>query len=137
MSKAPGNASDYDGSGGWFKIWQTGLCGGSAKTDSNWCTYYKPGIEAAIPKDTPPGDYLVRPEQIGLHEGHKGKAQFYMECAQIRVTGAGGGVPGPLVKIPGYLSANSPSIAYDKWTANPKPYVMPPPAVWSGGAGGE
>src|ERR1700743_2366888 len=99
MSRAPGNVSSYDGSGDWFKIWESGVCGNNPGSDNNWCTWYKPTIEAKIPVNTPPGEYLVRAEQIGLHQAHEGKAQFYMECAQIKVTGNGGGTPGPLVKI--------------------------------------
>ncbi|KAF2671583.1 hypothetical protein BT63DRAFT_467679 [Microthyrium microscopicum] len=132
MSKAPGNASTYDGSGDWFKIFEAGVCGSNPHNDGDWCTWYKPMIEATIPLSTPPGDYLVRPEQIGLHQAQDGKAQFYMECAQIRVTGTGGGKPGPTVKIPGYLTASSPAITYNKWKASPGAYHLPPPAVWTG-----
>jgi hypothetical protein len=132
MSKAPGNVSSYDGSGDWFKISATGLCGKDPSVDNNWCAFMKSNNEATIPVKTPPGEYLVRVEHLGIHEGHKGRAQFYFECAQVKVTGSGGGTPSPLVKIPGYISANSPSVAYDKWTKPVKPYQMPPPAVWNG-----
>ncbi|KAK8023654.1 hypothetical protein PG993_011720 [Apiospora rasikravindrae] len=111
MSKAPGSVASYDGSGDWFKAYEAGLCGGNAATD-----------------------YLVRPEHIAIHEGHVGKAQFYMECAQLKIEGPGGGAPAPLVKIPGIYSANDPGIAYNKWTGSPAAYVMPGPKVWGGGA---
>ena len=86
-----------------------------------------------MPSCVAPGDYLMRVELIALHSAYAaGQAQFYMECAQINLTGGGSGTPGPTVKIPGYLSASSPAINYNKWTNAPKPYVMPAPKPWAG-----
>ncbi|GKT52526.1 polysaccharide monooxygenase Cel61a [Colletotrichum spaethianum] len=116
MSKVSGSLNGYDGSGDWFKVYETGLCGDR--------------IEFTIPNRIPPGDYLVRVEHIGLHEAHVGKAQFHMECAHLKITGSGGGAPGPLVKIPGIYKATDPGIAYNKWTNSPAQYVMPGPQVW-------
>ncbi|KAF2837970.1 lytic polysaccharide monooxygenase [Patellaria atrata CBS 101060] len=134
MSKAPGAVSTYDGSGDWFKVYETGLCNANSPgQDGSWCSWQKDRLEFTIPKTVPPGEYLVRVEHIGLHEAFKGRAQFYMECAQLKISGSGGGNPSPLVKIPGIYSANDPGIKFDKWN-NPKPnsYVMPGPKVWSG-----
>ncbi|EGP91468.1 endo-1,4-beta-glucanase glycosyl hydrolase family 61 [Zymoseptoria tritici IPO323] len=131
MSKAPGDVNDYKGDGDWFKVWESGV-NGPANVDTNWGTWQKPSMTFTIPKDLPDGEYLVRPEHIAIHEAHVGKAQFYMECAQLSVSGGGNGTPGPLVKIPGLYSAEDPGIAYNIWTDNPAPYVMPGPKVWSG-----
>lgn len=133
MSKAPGgNVKQYDGSGDWFKVWETGLCNGQPNNDRSWCSWDKDRLEFTIPQKTPPGEYLVRVEHIGLHEGHVNKAQFYITCAQLKIEGGGGGNPSPLVKIPGIYQANHPGIAYNKWTNNPARYQMPGPAVWNG-----
>jgi hypothetical protein len=133
MSKAPSSVNSYDGSGDWFKVYETGLCGSKRpNVDGDWCTWQKDRIEFTIPSNIPPGEYLVRVEHIGIHESHVNKAQFYMECAQFKISGSGGGSPSPLVKIPGLYSANDPGIAYNKWTNNPAPYYMPGPTVWSG-----
>jgi hypothetical protein len=132
MSKAPGSVNSYDGSGDWFKVYETGLCGSKRPNiDGDWCTWQKDRIEFTIPQRIPPGEYLVRVEHIGIHESHVNKAQFYMECAQFKIEGSGGGTPGPLVKIPGLYKANDAGIAYNKWTNNPAPYYMPGPAVWT------
>ncbi|KAK1982121.1 fungal cellulose binding domain-containing protein [Colletotrichum cereale] len=136
MSKAPGELNGYDGSGDWFKVAESGLCGSKPNVDTDWCTWQKDRIEFTLPAATPPGNYLVRVEHIAIHEMHVGKGQFYMECAHIKVTGNGGGTPGPLVKIPGIYKATDPGIAYNKWTNNPAPYTMPGPAVWDGAASG-
>ncbi|ORY09132.1 glycoside hydrolase [Clohesyomyces aquaticus] len=131
MSKAPGWVNSYDGSGQWFKVWESGVTG-SPSTDSNWGTWQKDRIEFTIPKSIPSGEYLVRAEHIAIHEGHVGKAQqFYMECAQLKISGGGNGNPSPMVSIPGLYSANDPGIAFNKWNG-PKSYVMPGPKVWSG-----
>ena len=131
MSKAPGSVNDYDGSGDWFKAWEKGLCSGSPGNDGSWCLWQKDRIEFTVPKNVPPGEYLVRVEHIGLHEGHVGKAQFYIECYQLKIEGPGGGNPSPLFKIPGIYKTNDPGIAFNKWN-NPKSYVMPGPKVWDG-----
>ncbi|KAM7192427.1 family 61 putative glycoside hydrolase [Naviculisporaceae sp. PSN 640] len=132
MSRAPGSVSTYDGSGDWFKVWESGLCRGQANTDGNWCTWAKDRMEFTIPAKTPPGEYLVRFEHIGLHEGHVSRAQFYIQCLQLRINGPGGGNPSPLAKIPGIYKQADPGIRYNKWTNNPAPYVMPGPRVWNG-----
>jgi hypothetical protein len=134
MSKVPEGQtlSTYDGSGDWFKVFETGLCKGNAASDGNWCSWQKDRLEFTIPAKIPEGDYLVRVEHIGLHQGHENKAQFYIECAQLKISGAGGGTPAPLVKIPGIYKKNDPGISYNKWTSNPKPYTIPGPAVWDG-----
>nr|OQO28609.1 hypothetical protein B0A51_03325 [Rachicladosporium sp. CCFEE 5018] len=135
MSKATGgDVASYGGEGDWFKVFESGIVTGDGTTDTDWASWQKDRIEFTIPADTPSGEYLVRPEHIGLHEAHVGKAQFYMECAQIRVSGGGSGSPSPLVKIPGLYKADDVGIAWNKWTNNPVKYVMPGPAVWSGGA---
>jgi hypothetical protein len=131
MSKAPeSGVATYDGSGDWFKVWESGVCKGSPGVDGNWCLWQKDRIEFTIPKNIPPGEYLTRVEHIGLHQAEQGKAQFYMECYELKINGPGGGTPAPLVKIPGIYSADDPGIKYNKWAAKPAPYVMPGPAVW-------
>lgn len=133
MSKVPegSSLSTYDGSGDWFKAYETGLCGRSPGTDSNWCSYQKDRLEYTLPKNIPPGDYLVRVEHIGLHEGHQGRAQFYIECYQFKIEGPGGGDPSPLFKIPGIYTADDPGIRFNKWN-NPTSYIMPGPPLWEG-----
>ena len=37
-------------------------------------------------------------------------AQFYLSCAQVKVTGGGNGSPSPLVSIPGVYTGNEPGI---------------------------
>jgi hypothetical protein len=56
--------------------------------------------------------YLLRIEQIGLHVA--GAPQWYISCAQIRVTGGGGGNP-PKVSIPGYVSSTGKLSASVAW----------------------
>ncbi|KAI7661749.1 hypothetical protein KC319_g8338 [Hortaea werneckii] len=98
-------------------------------------TWQDDRIEFTIPAETPDGEYLVRPEHIAIHEGHVGKAQFYMECAQLRISGGGSGSPGPMVQIPGLYDADSPSIDFSMWNGATS-YEMPGPAVWDGGSSG-
>ncbi|CAJ2513115.1 Uu.00g012340.m01.CDS01 [Anthostomella pinea] len=74
MSKAPGNVSDYDGSGDWFKVWESGPTG-SPTTTGAWPTYGKYTMEFTLPTTLEDGEYLLRGEHIGIHENHVGKPQ--------------------------------------------------------------
>lgn len=132
ISKAPGAVKDYDGSGDWVKVMENGLCNPSSPgQDGSWCSWQKDRLEWTIQPSLPSGEYLVRVEHIGLHEGHVGKAQFYIECYQLKIEGGGNGTPGPTVKIPGVYKSSDPGIAFNKWN-NPRSYSMPGPAVWKG-----
>ncbi|KAH9882607.1 hypothetical protein J1614_000843 [Plenodomus biglobosus] len=87
--------------------------------------------EWTLVKNIPAGEYLVRVKHIGLHEEHVGKAQFYIECYQLKIESSGTLKPGPTVKIQGVYKASDLGIAFKKWN-NPRSYTMPGPAVWDG-----
>ena len=139
MSKAPASGVDsYDGSGDWFKVMESGICarnGTAPNPKVDWCHYLSDRLEFTIPKTIPPGEYLVRAELLAIHFAlHWGEVQVYGECAQLNITGPGGGIPGPLVKIPGIYNLSDPGFAYDL-EKNPPialPYIMPGPKLWSG-----
>ncbi|KAL1863068.1 hypothetical protein VTK73DRAFT_6493 [Phialemonium thermophilum] len=116
----------------WFKIAEDGLGNGQWAVDKmiankGWHNFTMPACVA-------PGDYLMRVELIALHSAQMtGGAQFYMECAQIRVTGSGTNSGSNFVSFPGAYKANDPGILiniYDnKGTPNNagKPYAIPGP----------
>ena len=134
MSRAPGSAKDYDGSGDWFKIYQEDLCGDTSDgiKDEDWCATARDRVTITIPATTPPGDYLIRAEHIGLHGAFQGEAEFYYACALVNINGPGGGIPGPLVKIPGVHQPDDPSVNFDIYN-NPTSYSQAPgPEVWMG-----
>jgi hypothetical protein len=115
VSKAPGAVKSYDGSGDWVKVAQSGLKNPSTPgVDTAWDSWQKDRLEWTVQKNIPAGEYLVRVEHIGLHEGHVGKAQFYIECFQLKIESSGTGKPGPTVKIPGMYKASDAGIAFNK-----------------------
>ncbi|KAB8230218.1 lignocellulolytic auxiliary activity family 9 protein [Aspergillus alliaceus] len=129
MSKATGDIKVYDGPGGWFKVYQEGVCsdisGGLKNTD--WCTWDR---DTASFENTPPGQYLVRVEHIGIHRGFSGNADFYFTCAQIEVTASGSGSPGPLVKIPGVYKPEVPNIHFNTYSpVRITSYDLPSPSA--------
>ncbi|KAI5842340.1 glycoside hydrolase [Tricharina praecox] len=132
MAKAPSTAAAFDGSGAvWFKVWEKGTTSLTATainfdvTSTQW-TF-------PVPKSLPDGEYLVRIEHIALHGASSfGGAQFYISCAQVKVTGGGSGTPGPKVAIPGVYTGNEPSIKLSIYWPIPTNYTVPGPAVWSG-----
>lgn len=97
MSKAPGSVSDYDGSGGWFKIhdWGPSISGSGA----SWVL--SGSYTFNIPSCLADGEYLLRIQSLGIHNPWPaGIPQFYISCAQVRVSGGGSASPSG-VSIPG------------------------------------
>ncbi|KAK4153148.1 glycosyl hydrolase family 61-domain-containing protein [Chaetomidium leptoderma] len=132
MSKAPGAASNYDGSGGWFKIKDLGptISGGS----STWPM--AGSYTAEIPSCIPSGEYLLRIQQLGIHNPWPaGIPQFYIGCAQVSVTGGGSGNPGPTVSIPGAFKSTDPGYTANIYSGMTS-YTVPGPAVFSCNGGG-
>jgi hypothetical protein len=122
MQKAASAASS-DGSGDWFKIKEIGpnFSGGSATWDLE-ATY-----SATIPSQVPAGEYLLRIEQLAIHNPGS-PPQFYISCAQVKVTGSGSGSPSPVVKIPGHVHATDSGYTANIYS-NFKSYVVPGPKV--------
>jgi hypothetical protein len=88
-----------------------------------------------IPLATPDGDYLLRVEHIVLHMAMQAnKAQFYLACSQVKITGGGNGTPAPLAALPGAYKSSDPGILVDlgKYTTNPGDYKPPGPVIWTG-----
>ncbi|KAH8805901.1 glycosyl hydrolase family 61-domain-containing protein [Xylogone sp. PMI_703] len=134
MAKAPTTADAFDGSGQvWFKILDLGPTFNADGT-STWplAQTYSYNIPPALPN----GDYLLRIQQLAIHNPYPaGIPQFYISCAQVRVTGGGSGTPGPLVSIPGFITGTEPGYTVNIYT-NFHNYTVPGPAVWAGQSGG-
>ncbi|KAL9113716.1 MAG: hypothetical protein Q9227_002161 [Pyrenula ochraceoflavens] len=128
MSKAPSTAASYDGSGAWFKIKDIG----PTFTASGATWDLEQSYSVTIPKSVPNGDYLLRIQQLAIHNPYPaGIPQFYISCAQITVTGGGSGTPSPTAKIPGFITGTEPGYTVNIYN-NFKNYTVPGPAVWSG-----
>ncbi|KAK6438960.1 hypothetical protein LTR95_004824, partial [Oleoguttula sp. CCFEE 5521] len=101
------------------------------------------GIQTVkIPSCLASGDYLMRFELIALHSaGSEKGAQFYMECAQFRVTGSTSPKAPTTYKIPGIYSANDPGILVSIYNGKGQPYPpsgykIPGPALFQCNSGG-
>jgi hypothetical protein len=135
MSKAPGAASEYDGSGDWFKVYEMGAK--VTATGLVWDSDQLTSFSFNLPKDTPKGQYFLRVEQIGLHSASTFEgAQFYISCAQIEVTGDGAGKPAPVVEFPGVYTGHEAGLELSLYYPIPTNYTFPGPAVWGGATGG-
>ncbi|KAK1750874.1 glycoside hydrolase [Echria macrotheca] len=124
MSRAPGSANDYDGSGDWFKIYDWGP--DFSKSTVTWplrSTY-----TSTIPKCIKDGEYLLRIQSLGIHNPGS-TPQFYISCAQVNVTGGGSATPSG-VKIPGAFKATDPGYTANIYN-NFHSYTIPGPAVFS------
>lgn len=118
----------------WFKVAESGLSNGAWAVDTmiangGWHYFTLPTCVTA-------GQYLMRVELIALHSASvAGAAQFYMECAQIQVTGSGTNTGLSTVSFPGAYAANHPGIQVSIYSTAGKPdnggraYQIPGPAV--------
>ena len=136
------NAASASASGQkWFKVAESGLSGGTWAVDTlikndGWHYFTMPSCVA-------PGDYLMRVELIALHNaGSYPGAQFYMGCAQIKITGSGTNTGGQTVSFPGAYAASHPGITTSIYGSGGVPnnggkaYSIPGPAVISCSGGG-
>ncbi|KAF2458214.1 cellulose-growth-specific protein [Lineolata rhizophorae] len=128
MSKAPGDVTEYDGSGEWFKVSELGPTFSSGQI--NWPASNRDRYTFTLPSETPSGQYLFRMEHIALHSA--GAPQLYMSCAQVNVQGASSGSPGPTMELPGGYSMNDPGLKLNIYSPVPTSYDMPGPEVWEG-----
>ncbi|KAG9121201.1 hypothetical protein FRC07_002949 [Ceratobasidium sp. 392] len=110
----------------WFKIAEDGR-----DADGVWGVnrLYNTGgkATAVIPKCIPSGNYFLRAEIIALHgaSSYPG-AQFYVECAQINVTGGGSASPAT-VSFPGAYSGTDPGILVNIYYPPLTNYTIPGP----------
>ncbi|KAF2659672.1 lytic polysaccharide monooxygenase [Lophiostoma macrostomum CBS 122681] len=138
LSKAPGLASEYDGSGDWAKIYTLTYSLNASLYSGDgilkWATHRAQTFNFELPAATPPGEYLLRAEGLALHAAHKpNDAQFYVACAQIRVEGNGTGIPGPTIKFPGGYWWNDTGVLLPEFWSLIKNYTSPGPRLWPEG----
>ncbi|CAH0040716.1 unnamed protein product [Clonostachys rhizophaga] len=134
LAKVSNAASASTSGQNWFKIAQSGLSGSTWAVDtliSNGGWHY-----FTLPSCVAPGDYLMRVEILALHSAYsQGQAQFYMGCAQIRVTGSGTKTGSNIVQFPGAYKATDPGILINIYGTggspnnNGQPYTIPGPSV--------
>ncbi|KFZ13504.1 hypothetical protein V502_06585 [Pseudogymnoascus sp. VKM F-4520 (FW-2644)] len=128
MAACPGDSCEgFDGSGDvWFKIGQVGLSPEAEDLRGPWQQGgllqpgedAAPGYTVAIPKNLKPGKYLIRHEVIMLASR---PPQFYIECAQLSITGNGTASPSGdyLASFPGTYEDEDPGLAMSQWWMGP------------------
>ncbi|KAJ6259754.1 Endoglucanase-4 [Drechslerella dactyloides] len=119
-------AQSWDGSG---TNWGPNFSGGSVTWPLSQ-TY-----SVTIPAGIPAGQWLLRAEQIGIHNPYPaGIPQFYIGCLQLQVTGGGSCSPS-YFNIPGHIRENDPGITVNIYN-NFNSYTYPGPAPQSCSSGG-
>ncbi|KAI2626924.1 glycoside hydrolase family 61 protein [Hypomontagnella submonticulosa] len=95
----------------WFKIWEDTFDTGSKQWGVDHMISQQGWVNFDLPQCIAPGDYLMRVEILALHSAKSPNgAQFYMSCAQIKVSGSGTFTPSQTVSFPGAYQKNDPSI---------------------------
>jgi hypothetical protein len=132
-----GSCTTFDSANAeWFKIDQKGRHDGNgAWFMSDYNQDVNSLLSVTLPTNLPAGEYLLRHELIGMHNGlSEGGAEFYPACAQIRLSAssrADAKVPSgsDVVTFPGGYAPLDPGIT-DPEIYNPgSEYVFPGPPV--------
>ncbi|KAI1402416.1 carbohydrate-binding module family 1 protein [Hypoxylon fuscum] len=112
---------------GWFKIQHDGYNNGVWGTSTVINNQGKQPIK--IPDCLPDGQYLLRAEMIALHGASSNQgAQFYMECAQINISGGSATKTPTTYSFPGMYKQNDPGILVNIYSmSKDSKYVIPGP----------
>ncbi|KAH8151887.1 uncharacterized protein LAJ45_03880 [Morchella importuna] len=102
------DAQSATGIGSWTKIEETD------QVDGVWANVIMEGNGGmhtfTLPSNLASGDYLLRSEMEALHSSTTlGGTQFYIGCAQLRITGPGGSCS-PTITLPGDYQASDDNI---------------------------
>ncbi|KAF3926071.1 Endoglucanase-4 [Dactylellina cionopaga] len=122
------NLNTWNGSGAsWFKIHQRQITFSSG--GPNW--EMLSSLTFKLPTRIPSGLYLLRVEHIALHSAstYPG-AQFYISCAQLKITNGAGGSPAK-VSIPGVYTGQEQGIKLNIYYPILTSYLFPGPSVYS------
>jgi len=132
MKKVSSALTDPGYGAGWFKISEAGLTNVGSQTWATQDLIANQGKqEITIPPCIADGQYLLRPELIALHgASNTNGAQFYMECAQINVTGGTGAKTPATVSLPGAYKASDPGILLNIYKTLTS-YTIPGPEVFT------
>jgi hypothetical protein len=119
MSKVA-SAAAADGSSSWFKIKEIGpkFPGGTWDLQRSY--------SVTIPSCVAAGEYLLRIEQLAIHNPGS-PPQFYIGCAQVKVTGSGSKTFSG-VSIPGHVKSTDPGFTANIYN-NFNSYTVPGPKV--------
>ncbi|KAF9000505.1 glycosyl hydrolase family 61-domain-containing protein [Cyathus striatus] len=142
LAECPGETCDSVDSSTlkWFKIDEAGLVSGTVATGT-WAAAAMMANNnswtSTIPSEVPSGSYLIRHETIALHSL---PAQFYPECAQIKIVNGGSRAPtdDELVSFPGAYSSTDAGLSvnlYSSTASSTTTYVVPGPALYGSGTG--
>lgn len=95
----------------WFKVWEDTFDAASKQWGVDHMIANQGWVNFELPACVAPGEYLLRVEILALHSAKAANgAQFYMSCAQIKVSGSGTFTPSQTVSFPGAYQKSDPSI---------------------------
>ncbi|KAI5844917.1 glycoside hydrolase [Tricharina praecox] len=98
------DAKTATGVGQWFKIAETDYENGKWPNEVMAANEGKHSFR--LPAKLQSGDYILRSEMLALHGSQSlGGAQFYIACAQLKISGAATASCAPKISLPGAYKA--------------------------------
>lgn len=122
--------------GGWFKIYSDGYDSSRKQWSAKKLIADKGLLSFSLPSGLPTGYYLARSEILAIHDISGSGPQFFVNCAQLFVSGSTTGtvsIPSDKsVSIPGHVKYSDPGVTYNVYESNPdtKPYKVVGPAIF-------
>ncbi|KAI0031076.1 glycosyl hydrolase family 61-domain-containing protein, partial [Vararia minispora EC-137] len=115
----------------WFKIYEDGYSSSTGLWAVDTLIANKGKVTFSLPSCIAAGQYLLRVEVIALHAAtsYPG-AQFYMECAQLQISGGGSASPAT-VSFPGAYKGTDPGVTINIYYPPVTSYTIPGPPVFS------
>ncbi|KAK0666122.1 family 61 putative glycoside hydrolase [Cercophora samala] len=142
LKQVPNIATTSPSGGGWFKIYADGYDSSTKQWSAKKLIADKGLLSFSLPSGLPTGYYLARSEIIAIHDISGSGPQFFVNCAQLFISGSTTGtvsIPSDKsVSIPGHVKSSDPGLTYNIYESNPdtKPYTVVGPAPFRpGGAG--
>lgn len=125
----------------WTKIAEAGLISGPPNAQGLWAEDQmlkdQGHLKYKLPASIKAGNYVLRSEIIALHKAHEKIPEFYMQCGNIKVTGAGtDDLSGSGVVSSQLYSTSDPIFGFDLHNNGNGKWVQPGPKLYAGAGAG-
>ncbi|KAF2868910.1 glycoside hydrolase family 61 protein-like protein [Massariosphaeria phaeospora] len=133
MAKVDSAATAQPSGQTWFKVFEDGFTNSTGQWAVDRLIAADGWQDFSVPSCIASGEYLLRAEIIALHNNND--PQFFMGCAQIKVSGGSGSASPKTVSFPGAYAQSDPGVNLVIYGKDSKPtmdgngYTVPGPPL--------